>query len=50
MNFAKGLGADYADIRIQKTRSEVICLRNLSLKNIMLITIHSICGIKTGSI
>jgi len=33
MNFAKELGVDYADIRIQKTRSEVIYLRNLSLKN-----------------
>ena len=33
MNSAKFLGADYADIRIQKTREESIYLRNLSLKN-----------------
>ncbi|MDP8220313.1 MAG: TldD/PmbA family protein [Candidatus Stygibacter frigidus] len=33
MNAAVSLGADYADIRIQKTRREFIFLRNLSLKN-----------------
>ena len=33
MNQANFLGADYADIRIQKTRREFIYLRNLSLKN-----------------
>ena len=33
MNAAVSLGADYADIRIQKTRRELIFLRNLSLKN-----------------
>lgn len=33
MNAANRLGADYADIRIQKTRREIIYLRNLSLKN-----------------
>jgi len=32
MNEARSLGADYADIRIQNTRSEMIYLRNLSLK------------------
>ena len=33
MNTANSLGADYADIRIQKTQREFIFLRNLSLKN-----------------
>lgn len=33
MESAGALGADYADIRVQKTRSEAIYLRNLSLKN-----------------
>lgn len=33
MENAGSMGADYADIRIQKTRSESIYLRNLSLKN-----------------
>ncbi|MCF7918945.1 MAG: TldD/PmbA family protein [Candidatus Cloacimonetes bacterium] len=33
MDQANLLGADYADIRIQKTRREFIFLRNLSLKN-----------------
>ncbi len=32
---AKSLGATYADIRIQNTKTEVIYLRNLSLKNTM---------------
>ena len=30
---ARSLGAEYADIRIQKTQTEMIYLRNLSLKN-----------------
>jgi len=33
MNAAQSLGAEYADIRIQKTTDQVIFLRNLSLKN-----------------
>ena len=33
MDAAKSLGADYADIRIQKSYTEMIYLRNLSLKN-----------------
>ena len=33
MDTAKSLGADYADIRIQKSHTEMIYLRNLSLKN-----------------
>ncbi|KQC05473.1 MAG: hypothetical protein APR54_08270 [Candidatus Cloacimonas sp. SDB] len=33
MDSALSLGADYADIRIQKSRTETIYLRNLSLKN-----------------
>jgi len=33
MDSALSLGADYADIRIQKSRTESIYLRNLSLKN-----------------
>ncbi len=33
MNVANSLGAEYADIRLQKTRREFIYLRNLSLKN-----------------
>jgi len=33
MNTAKSLGADYADIRIQKSTNQVIYLQNLSLKN-----------------
>jgi TldD protein len=33
MDTAKSLGADYADIRIQKSHTEMILLRNLSLKN-----------------
>lgn len=33
MDRATYLGADYADIRIQKTSSQMIYLRNLSLKN-----------------
>lgn len=33
MESASSLGADYADIRIQHTRREVVYLRNLSLKN-----------------
>ena len=33
MNTAESLGADYADIRIQRTEYESIFLRNLSLKN-----------------
>ena len=33
IEFAKSLGAEYADIRIHKTISEQIFLRNLSLKN-----------------
>ncbi len=33
MESAGSMGADYADMRIQKTRSESIYLRNLSLKN-----------------
>ncbi len=33
MEGARKLGVDYADIRIQKRRSEEIFLRNLSLKN-----------------
>ncbi|HOD18184.1 MAG TPA: TldD/PmbA family protein [Candidatus Cloacimonadota bacterium] len=33
MEAAKSLGADYADIRIQKSTTEMILLRNLSLKN-----------------
>lgn len=33
MDAAKSLGADYADIRIHKTTTESIFLRNLSLKN-----------------
>ena len=33
MNAAEHLGAEYADIRVQKTTDEVIYLQNLSLKN-----------------
>ncbi|HRY83234.1 MAG TPA: TldD/PmbA family protein [Candidatus Cloacimonadota bacterium] len=33
MNTASALGADYADIRIQKTSTQMIYLQNLSLKN-----------------
>jgi len=33
MDAALGLGAEYADIRIQKTTDQVIYLQNLSLKN-----------------
>jgi TldD protein len=33
MNAAEGLGAEYADIRIQKTTDQVVFLQNLSLKN-----------------
>ncbi len=33
MNAATSLGAEYADIRIQKTTDQVIYLQNLSLKN-----------------
>jgi len=33
MNTANALGADYADIRIQKTETQTIYLQNLSLKN-----------------
>ncbi len=33
MNAAEQLGAEYADIRVQKTTDEVIFLQNLSLKN-----------------
>ena len=33
MNAAESLGAEYADIRVQKTTDEVIFLQNLSLKN-----------------
>ncbi|MCB5284978.1 MAG: TldD/PmbA family protein [Candidatus Cloacimonetes bacterium] len=33
MNAAEQLGAEYADIRVQKTTDEVIYLQNLSLKN-----------------
>ncbi len=33
MDAARSLGADYADIRIQKTTDQVIYLHNLSLKN-----------------
>ena len=33
MNTATALGADYADIRIQKTSTQMIYLQNLSLKN-----------------
>jgi len=33
MNTAQSLGADYADIRIQRTTDQVIYLQNLSLKN-----------------
>ena len=41
MDSAKSLGADYADIRIQKSNTETIYLRNLSLKNTSL---HEIYG------
>jgi len=40
MNKANLLGADYADIRIQKTSSESIFLRNLSLKNTSTNVVH----------
>ncbi len=33
MNAANSLGAEYADIRIQKTTDQVIYLQNLSLKH-----------------
>ncbi len=33
MNVAEKLGAEYADIRIQKTTDQVIYLQNLSLKH-----------------
>lgn len=33
MEAARSLGADYADIRIQKSTAETIYLHNLSLKN-----------------
>ncbi len=40
MDTAESIGADYADIRIQKTRMEMIYLRNLSLKNTSVQVIH----------
>lgn len=40
MNTANALGADYADIRIQKTTDQTIYLHNLSLKNTSMDTIH----------
>lgn len=40
MDTAKSLGADYADIRIQKSSTEMIYLRNLSLKNTSLNEIY----------
>lgn len=40
MDSAKNLGADYADIRIQKSSTEMIYLRNLSLKNTSLNEIY----------
>jgi len=40
MNAAQSLGADYADIRIQKTRSESIFLRNLSIKRTNMNTLN----------
>lgn len=33
MDAARRLGADYADIRIQRTQTEMLYLRNLSLKH-----------------
>ncbi|MBW6515659.1 MAG: TldD/PmbA family protein [Candidatus Cloacimonetes bacterium] len=41
MEKARSLGADYADIRIQKTQTEIIYLRNMSLKNTSL---HELYG------
>ncbi|MEA1973068.1 MAG: DNA gyrase modulator, partial [Candidatus Cloacimonadota bacterium] len=40
MNKANLLGVDYADIRIQKTSSESIFLKNLSLKNTSTNVVH----------
>jgi len=40
MDTAKSLGADYADIRIQRSSTEMIYLRNLSLKNTSLNEIY----------
>lgn len=40
MNAAESLGAEYADIRVQKTTDEVIFLQNLSLKNTSNSVIH----------
>nr|MDK2850263.1 TldD protein [Candidatus Cloacimonadota bacterium] len=40
MNAAGSLGAEYADIRIQKTTDQVISLRNLSLKSAKTNVIH----------
>jgi len=40
MDTAKSLEADYADIRIQKSSTEMIFLRNLSLKNTSLNEIY----------
>lgn len=40
MNAAQSLGAEYADIRIQRTTDQVIYLQNLSLKNTSNNVIH----------
>lgn len=40
MNTANALGADYADIRIQKSTDQTIYLQNLSLKNTSTSTLH----------
>lgn len=40
MNAAVGLGAEYADIRIQKTTDQVIYLQNLSLKHTATDVLH----------
>ena len=40
MNAASSLGAEYADIRIQKTTDEVIYLQNLSLKSVNTEVLH----------
>lgn len=40
MNTANALGADYADIRIQKTTGQTIYLQNLSLKNTSTDVLH----------
>lgn len=40
MNAARSLGAEYADIRIQRTTDQVIYLQNLSLKNTSNNVIH----------